>query len=153
MTGSRPVIGLTTYEEQARWGVWDVPAVLLPSKYVRAVLAVGVEAKHMIGRTPGHIRAIQPLRVVDDTQERTLVGRFRQQAQHRQPDQERTCRRPFAEPERDRNGLALGLGETLGQYRIDEVVGRGVGIAMVCLDSRKLLRHFVEDSAEERVTT
>jgi gamma-glutamyl-gamma-aminobutyrate hydrolase PuuD len=37
----RPVIGLTMYEEQTRWGVWDVPAVLLPSTYVRSVLAVG----------------------------------------------------------------------------------------------------------------
>jgi hypothetical protein len=28
---ARPVIGLTGYEEQVRWGVWDVPGVLLPS--------------------------------------------------------------------------------------------------------------------------
>jgi putative glutamine amidotransferase len=37
----RPVIGLTGYEEQVRWGVWDVPGVLLPSTYVRAVMAAG----------------------------------------------------------------------------------------------------------------
>jgi len=36
-----PVIGLTAYEEQVRWGVWDVPGVLLPSTYVRAVVAAG----------------------------------------------------------------------------------------------------------------
>jgi putative glutamine amidotransferase len=36
-----PVIGLTTYEEPARWGVWDVPTVLLPSTYVRAVATAG----------------------------------------------------------------------------------------------------------------
>lgn len=41
LTHLRPVIGLTAYEEQARWGVWDVPAVLLPSAYVRAVVAAG----------------------------------------------------------------------------------------------------------------
>lgn len=36
-----PVVGLTGYEEQVRWGVWDVPGVLLPSTYVRAVVAAG----------------------------------------------------------------------------------------------------------------
>jgi putative glutamine amidotransferase len=41
MTEVRPVIGLTSYEEQARWGVWDVPSVLLPVRYVRAVVAAG----------------------------------------------------------------------------------------------------------------
>jgi putative glutamine amidotransferase len=38
---ARPLIGVTSYEEHARWGVWDVPAVLLPSRYVRAVQAAG----------------------------------------------------------------------------------------------------------------
>jgi putative glutamine amidotransferase len=41
MSDLRPVIGLTSYEEQARWGVWDVPSVLLPSVYVQAVVAAG----------------------------------------------------------------------------------------------------------------
>ncbi|HST81357.1 MAG TPA: gamma-glutamyl-gamma-aminobutyrate hydrolase family protein [Kineosporiaceae bacterium] len=41
MSDHRPVIGLTTYEEQARWGVWDLPSVLLPSGYVQAVVAGG----------------------------------------------------------------------------------------------------------------
>jgi len=37
----RPLIGITTYREQARWGSWDVPAVLLPASYVDAVAAAG----------------------------------------------------------------------------------------------------------------
>jgi putative glutamine amidotransferase len=41
MSGGAPVIGLTAYEEQVRWGVWDVPGVLLPSTYVQAVVAAG----------------------------------------------------------------------------------------------------------------
>jgi putative glutamine amidotransferase len=41
MAGSRPLIGLTTYHDEARWGVWDEPAVLLPAKYVRSVTAAG----------------------------------------------------------------------------------------------------------------
>jgi putative glutamine amidotransferase len=37
----RPVIGITTYAEQARWGQWDLPAALIPLAYVRAVEAAG----------------------------------------------------------------------------------------------------------------
>lgn len=37
----RPLIGVTTYREPARWGSWDVPAVLLPANYVDAVWAAG----------------------------------------------------------------------------------------------------------------
>src|ERR1022692_3280256 len=40
MTG-RPVIGISAYCEQARWGVWDLPAVLLPQNYVDQVAAAG----------------------------------------------------------------------------------------------------------------
>lgn len=36
-----PVIGITSYVEQARWGVWDVPAAVLPFAYVAAVEAAG----------------------------------------------------------------------------------------------------------------
>jgi putative glutamine amidotransferase len=39
-----PVIGITAYVEQARWGVWDVPAVLLPFRYVERVEAAGGRA-------------------------------------------------------------------------------------------------------------
>ncbi|MDQ2838230.1 MAG: gamma-glutamyl-gamma-aminobutyrate hydrolase family protein [Actinomycetota bacterium] len=37
-------IGLTTYREPARWGVWDEPADLLPASYARAVTAAGAVA-------------------------------------------------------------------------------------------------------------
>lgn len=36
-----PVIGLTTYRERARWGVWDTSADLLPTTYTAAIEAVG----------------------------------------------------------------------------------------------------------------
>jgi putative glutamine amidotransferase len=39
----RPLIGITTYREQARWGFWDVPAVLLPAAYADAVSAAGAD--------------------------------------------------------------------------------------------------------------
>ena len=37
----RPVIGLCAALEQARWGVWDQPAFLLPRNYVDAVQRAG----------------------------------------------------------------------------------------------------------------
>ncbi len=38
---SAPVVGLTTYREQATWGVWDQPADLLPTQYADAVRSTG----------------------------------------------------------------------------------------------------------------
>jgi putative glutamine amidotransferase len=40
----RPIVGITTYAEDARWGVWDLPAALIPLAYVRAVEAAGGRA-------------------------------------------------------------------------------------------------------------
>ena len=37
----RPIIGLTTYLEQAQTGVWDVPAAFLPKVYFEAVTKAG----------------------------------------------------------------------------------------------------------------
>ena len=38
---SRPIIGLTTYREQARWGVWDTLADVQSTRYSDAVVASG----------------------------------------------------------------------------------------------------------------
>jgi putative glutamine amidotransferase len=38
---SRPIIGLTTYLEQAQTGAWDLPASFLPKVYFDAVTAAG----------------------------------------------------------------------------------------------------------------
>jgi putative glutamine amidotransferase len=38
---SAPLIGLSTYREPARWGVWDTAADLLPASYAEAVEAAG----------------------------------------------------------------------------------------------------------------
>jgi putative glutamine amidotransferase len=38
---TRPVIGITTYAEEAAWGVWKVPAALIPLEYVDAVERAG----------------------------------------------------------------------------------------------------------------
>jgi putative glutamine amidotransferase len=39
-----PIIGITSYAEQAHWGVWDAPAALIPMAYVQAVERAGGRA-------------------------------------------------------------------------------------------------------------
>ena len=41
MSEQRPVIGLTTYREQAAWGVWSVRADVLHAEYADAVVVAG----------------------------------------------------------------------------------------------------------------
>ncbi|GAB2499845.1 gamma-glutamyl-gamma-aminobutyrate hydrolase family protein [Nocardiopsis aegyptia] len=36
-----PIIGVSAYAQTARWGVWEMPAVLLPGAYTDAVTAAG----------------------------------------------------------------------------------------------------------------
>jgi putative glutamine amidotransferase len=37
----QPVIGISSYAQQARWGAWDLPAILLPRRYTDMVAAAG----------------------------------------------------------------------------------------------------------------
>jgi putative glutamine amidotransferase len=41
---SRPVVGITTYVTQARWGYWDLETALIPLDYVRKVERAGARA-------------------------------------------------------------------------------------------------------------
>ena len=41
---TRPLIGVTTYREQARWGVWDEPADVLHAVYSKSLEAAGAVA-------------------------------------------------------------------------------------------------------------
>jgi putative glutamine amidotransferase len=38
---TRPVIGISSYAEQARWGSWDTPCILLPRRYADSVARAG----------------------------------------------------------------------------------------------------------------
>jgi putative glutamine amidotransferase len=40
-SSERPVIGISAYSQQARWGSWELPAVLLPRRYTDMVAAGG----------------------------------------------------------------------------------------------------------------
>lgn len=39
--GGRPVIGISSYTEKARWGSWDTPCILLPRRYADGVTRAG----------------------------------------------------------------------------------------------------------------
>jgi putative glutamine amidotransferase len=41
MVARRPIIGITTYAQQAKWAAWDLPAALVPLDYVAAVERAG----------------------------------------------------------------------------------------------------------------
>jgi putative glutamine amidotransferase len=53
-----PVIGITTYREQARWGVWDVVANVLHAAYAGAVQAAGAAAVLLPPQEPGCAPAV-----------------------------------------------------------------------------------------------
>jgi putative glutamine amidotransferase len=36
-----PLVGISCYRQQARWGAWDLPASLLPDRYVTSIAAAG----------------------------------------------------------------------------------------------------------------
>lgn len=44
MSNGRPVIGITSYAQDARWGVWHLPAALVPLAYVDAIEKAGGRA-------------------------------------------------------------------------------------------------------------
>jgi hypothetical protein len=76
-----------------------------------------------------HLRrsAIQPLRVIDDGQQRPLLGCLRQQAEDRQSDEERIRSRSGTESERDAKRVTLRLREMLRELKERaQLLGRGV---------------------------
>ena len=79
-----------------------------------ARLTFGEDDPHRFGQqSPSHEcqrqgrRLVQPLRVIDDAQQRMLLRHLREQAQHRQPDQERIRGRAGAQAEHDLERLGL----------------------------------------------
>ena len=79
-----------------------------------AGVARGEQQPHGVRQQPPrherqHLRGgpVQPLRVIDQAQQRPVFRRLRQQGQHRQPDQEPVRRTAAAQPERDPQRVAL----------------------------------------------
>ncbi|MFI9588786.1 gamma-glutamyl-gamma-aminobutyrate hydrolase family protein [Nonomuraea sp. NPDC052265] len=92
---TRPVIGITTYVEPARFTVWDLPVALLPYMYVEKVVQAGGqpvllppagEPAQVVGRLDGLLLAgggdVDPARYGRAPHERTgYVREFRDEAE------------------------------------------------------------------------
>ncbi|MGW3625030.1 gamma-glutamyl-gamma-aminobutyrate hydrolase family protein [Streptomyces sp. NPDC000880] len=83
---SKPLIGVTTYLEPAAWGVWEMPAALLPAGYPRLVQAAGglaallppddpAQAERVVSRLDGLVIAggadVEPVRYGAEPEART----------------------------------------------------------------------------------
>lgn len=88
-TGTRPLIGISTYREQARFGAWDTSADLLHATYARSVEAAGgvalllppqnSGAREVVARLDGLIIAggadVEPARYGSEAHPRTQSWR------------------------------------------------------------------------------
>jgi putative glutamine amidotransferase len=89
---TKPLIGISAYREQSRWGVWDEQADLLPAAYARSIEAAGgvavllpptadpvVDALAVVARLDGLIIAggadVDPSRYTEVAHERTANWR------------------------------------------------------------------------------
>ena len=63
MSARRPIVGVTSYLEQATVGVWDVPAVFLPTSYAKPIFAAGAS-----------VVVLPPQEVYPDAVSRILAG-------------------------------------------------------------------------------
>ncbi|TQJ30670.1 gamma-glutamyl-gamma-aminobutyrate hydrolase family protein [Microbacterium sp. SLBN-146] len=98
----RPVIGLTTYLEQAKQGVWDVRAAFLPEQYFDSVTAAGGIAV-LLPPQPGPEEAAGP--VLDGLDGLILTGGL-----DVQPELYGAERHPLTDPARpDRDAWELAL--------------------------------------------
>ncbi|MEV0594152.1 gamma-glutamyl-gamma-aminobutyrate hydrolase family protein [Nonomuraea cavernae] len=132
----RPVIGITTYVEPARYTVWDLPVALLPYMYVEQVTAAGGqpvllppagEPASLVGRLDGLILAgggdIDPARYGQAEQPTTgYIRKFRDEAEFAVMEAALETRLPFLGICRGLQVLNVALGGTLHQH-LPDVVG------------------------------
>ncbi|MEU8247615.1 gamma-glutamyl-gamma-aminobutyrate hydrolase family protein [Nonomuraea sp. NPDC048916] len=132
----RPVIGITTYVEPARYTVWDLPVALLPYMYVEQVTRAGGqpvllppvgEPASLVGRLDGLILAgggdIDPARYGEAEQPTTgYIRKFRDEAEFAVMEAALTARLPFLGICRGLQVLNVALGGTLHQH-LPDVVG------------------------------
>ena len=71
---ARPLIGITTYVEEASWSHWVAPAALIPFAYVRAVVRPGRLAQ--VGADPPEALVVVGLhrRAVADQRAEPALG-------------------------------------------------------------------------------
>jgi hypothetical protein len=92
---------------------------------------VGDEGQHLSRRV------VEPLRVVDEADDRSGRRRVREQRQHREADQEPLRMRAPTQAERGFEGLALRRRQSfaIGQQRRAELVQRRERQLHLCLDA------------------
>ncbi|MFG1949091.1 gamma-glutamyl-gamma-aminobutyrate hydrolase family protein [Nonomuraea sp. NPDC048826] len=133
---SRPVIGISTYVEPARFTVWDLPVALLPYMYVEQVTRAGGQPvlippagdpAALVPRLDGLILAgggdIDPGRYGDSPHPRTdYIRKFRDSAEFAVMTAALQARTPFLGVCRGLQVLNVALGGTLHQH-LPDVVG------------------------------
>ncbi|NUT10778.1 MAG: gamma-glutamyl-gamma-aminobutyrate hydrolase family protein [Nonomuraea sp.] len=133
---TRPVIGITTYVEPARYTVWDLPVALLPYMYVEKVTAAGGQPvllppagdpAGLVGRLDGLILAgggdIAPARYAEPRHERTgYVREFRDEAEFALMAAALDAGLPYLGICRGLQVLNVALGGSLHQH-LPDVVG------------------------------
>jgi gamma-glutamyl-gamma-aminobutyrate hydrolase PuuD len=129
----RPLIGITTYVEPARYTVWDLPVALLPYMYVEKVAAAGGqpvllppagEPAQVVGRLDGLILAgggdIDPARYGAPPHDKTgYVRKFRDEGEFAVMAAALEAGLPFLGICRGLQVLNVTLGGTLHQHLPD----------------------------------
>ncbi|WP_336208305.1 gamma-glutamyl-gamma-aminobutyrate hydrolase family protein [Nonomuraea sp. LPB2021202275-12-8] len=132
----RPVIGITSYVEPARFTVWDMTVALLPYTYVEQVVRAGGqpvllppagEPAALTGRLDGLILAgggdIDPGRYGEQPHERTgYIRKFRDEAEFAVLEAALTAGLPYLGVCRGLQVLNVALGGSLHQH-LPDVVG------------------------------
>lgn len=132
----RPVVGISTYLEQARWGNWNQQAALLPQSYVDSVVKAGgipVLLPPAIGRAAEAIGAVDALVLSGGPDvDPTLYGEPPHQRTSSRPDRDEweltllraalVKRRPVLAICRGMQLLNVAFGGTLHQH-LPEIVG------------------------------
>ena len=138
-----PVIGLTTYLEQARQGVWDVRAAFLPQQYFDAVTASGGIAV-LLPPQPAPDVAAPP--VLDGLDGLILTGGL-----DVQPELYGAVRHPLTDPARpDRDDWELALFRGAEERRMPVLaICRGLQLVNVARGGT-LHQHLPEALATER---
>ena len=138
--GARPVIGITTYREPARWGAWEVESALVPWSYVEA-----------IERARGRALLVPPAADDVETTLDTLDGVLFSGGNDLEPStygQDPHPQTTGTRPERDSGELALLTG-ALGRDMPVLAVCRGSQVLNVALGG-DLVQHLPDVVGDEK---
>lgn len=132
----RPRIGLTTYYQEASWGVWQQDAVILPGTYVHAVVAAGGAPVLLppIGTDPSIVEVLDGLIISGGTD----VGAERYGAQPHELTR--------AQPARDTHDIALTKAALEAEIPLFAIC-RGAQILNVALGG-SLIQHIPDVNSE-----